>query len=438
MNELKKITILLSLVFIALTSQAVTFTAHAPSKIEEGATFQIKFVLKNSEGQGFAPPCVSWAKLIYGPAVSESFCQSWSSSGGSSSSSSVDYTMTYRATSKGEFTVGPASITVSGKVLKSNSVSIEVVSASSMPGEEEQSLLLQQGVKPTEASCGAADTNSEFYENEGFDSYEDIREEFVDEEYLFDLCMSITSFLHKKELNKFTVNELLNWHAKLMPRLIKASDRRFEESTLNNYDKVDALLSYLINKIGIDYSHAVLGYSEDMKNCLMFYRTINMSAAIIRKNKTFISELETWHSLWFVLCELYSTQNEIDVFGGSFMSDAYNVAFRSILSLRLKDLTNIYNGMNPKVNKSLSSVSTSFINTIRNAKQGDINYVSDDMRMSFVAEQNKIKSLKPKVINLVQKWLSIRKKVGVDDKCTAFLLDELKSKEGGMFIGLKK
>ncbi|MCQ2287964.1 MAG: BatD family protein [Muribaculaceae bacterium] len=138
MNIIKRTTILLAVLLVTWTAQAVSFTAHAPSKVEEGATFQIEFVLKNGEGQGFAPPSVSWAKLIYGPAVSESFSQSWSSSGGSSSSSSVGYTMTYRATSKGKFTVGPASITVGGKVLKSNSVSIEVISAGKMPSEEEQ------------------------------------------------------------------------------------------------------------------------------------------------------------------------------------------------------------------------------------------------------------------------------------------------------------
>ncbi len=145
MNKLNKILMLLVVMLSWTAVHAASFRASAPRQVPEGQSFQVEFTLQNAVGQNFTPPQLSWAKKLYGPAESQQQSMSWSSSGGSHSSSSVSYIMTYKATSKGKFTIGPATIVVDGKTLKSNPISVEVVGGrANVSAEDEEDQWMRQ------------------------------------------------------------------------------------------------------------------------------------------------------------------------------------------------------------------------------------------------------------------------------------------------------
>lgn len=127
MNAVKRISIVFFLTVMAMAAQAaVSFTAQAPHQVVEGNKFNIAFVLRNAEGQSFSPPEISWARKLYGPALSTSYSSSWVN-GKSSSSSSQEYTMIYKAEKPGKYTVGPASIVVNGNRMTTKAITVEVV-----------------------------------------------------------------------------------------------------------------------------------------------------------------------------------------------------------------------------------------------------------------------------------------------------------------------
>ena len=127
MKIVRKIQLALILCFAALAANAgVSFVVQAPSRVYEGNKFNVAFVLSNAEGSAFTPPEISWAKKLYGPALSTSYSSSWVN-GKTSSSSSQEYTMIYKAGAPGRYTIGAASVVVDGKRMTTRPISIEVV-----------------------------------------------------------------------------------------------------------------------------------------------------------------------------------------------------------------------------------------------------------------------------------------------------------------------
>jgi len=105
---------------------AASFKAVAPKQVIQGNKFNITFELENAEGTSFKSPNVGGCKLLYGPSVSHMMSSSFIN-GKSSSSSSESYTMTYRAEKAGKYTVGSATISVGGKVYKTNPFTLEIL-----------------------------------------------------------------------------------------------------------------------------------------------------------------------------------------------------------------------------------------------------------------------------------------------------------------------
>lgn len=105
---------------------AASFKAVAPRQVIQGNKFNITFELENAEGTSFKSPNVGGCKLLYGPSVSHMMSSSFIN-GKSSSSSSESYTMTYRAEKAGKYTVGSATISVGGKVYKTNPFTLEIL-----------------------------------------------------------------------------------------------------------------------------------------------------------------------------------------------------------------------------------------------------------------------------------------------------------------------
>ncbi|MGM9804291.1 MAG: BatD family protein [Muribaculaceae bacterium] len=111
--------------FVANAAE-VTFSAQGPRQVVQGNRFSVVYVLRNGEGSGFQAPDIEGAQKIYGPAMSTSYSQQWVN-GVSSSSSSVEYTMTYKAVKAGKYNVGPASVNVDGKKLTTKPFTIEIL-----------------------------------------------------------------------------------------------------------------------------------------------------------------------------------------------------------------------------------------------------------------------------------------------------------------------
>ena len=117
-------------VVVAMAATAASFSVDAPRRVEAGDVFRVAFSLQNAEGSDFTPPEVSGAKLLYGPATSHSTSVQIVN-GNMSQSSSVTYTMTYRANSGvDKVTVGGASVVVGGKRLTTKPLTITVSATS--------------------------------------------------------------------------------------------------------------------------------------------------------------------------------------------------------------------------------------------------------------------------------------------------------------------
>ena len=144
---MKKIFIVLFFACMTLAAGAagVSFTAQAPPRVEQGNKFNVTFVLSNAEGQGFKAPEIAWAHKLYGPGKSTSY-STYIVNGNKSSTSSEEYTMLYRADKPGKYTIGPASITVNGNVMKTRTLNIEVVASNGQGGGTSQQQPSRGGV----------------------------------------------------------------------------------------------------------------------------------------------------------------------------------------------------------------------------------------------------------------------------------------------------
>lgn len=108
----------------------VTFNVSAPSSVEAGGKFRVQFIVNTQNVSNFVAPDFKGFDILYGPATS-----SQSSfqvvNGRTSQSSSITYTYVLVCNSPGNHTIGSASVTVDGKVVKSKQTQINVLSVGS-------------------------------------------------------------------------------------------------------------------------------------------------------------------------------------------------------------------------------------------------------------------------------------------------------------------
>ena len=118
------------LLFTILAFQALadtTFRLSAPSTVEVGDKFRVQFTVNSQGGSHFTPPSFEGFDVIYGPSTSSQSSMQIIN-GSMTQSSSVTYTYVLLASQAGSFIVKPASITIDGKVIRSNSATIKVLS----------------------------------------------------------------------------------------------------------------------------------------------------------------------------------------------------------------------------------------------------------------------------------------------------------------------
>lgn len=108
----------------AVFAQDVTFYAQGPRQVNLGQRFYLTFTV-NQEGTGFISPEIQHFEVLSGPSL-QTNSQFQSINGKISQSVSYSYTFVLQATETGTFTIPPAIITVKGKKVSSNTITIIV------------------------------------------------------------------------------------------------------------------------------------------------------------------------------------------------------------------------------------------------------------------------------------------------------------------------
>lgn len=113
---------------VALADGDVALKVSAPSTVEAGGKFRVQFTVNTQNVSNFVSPDFKGLNVIYGPATS-SQSSFQMINGHTSQSSSTIYTFVLMADAPGTFTIGPASVLVDGKTVKSRPAQIKVLSS---------------------------------------------------------------------------------------------------------------------------------------------------------------------------------------------------------------------------------------------------------------------------------------------------------------------
>ncbi len=129
---MKKLVLFLVLISFSSSFADVSFVASVnKNPVTVGERIQVVFALNNASGSGFKGPTFKGFSALSGPSQSQS--TQWIN-GQTSSSQSFIYLI--QADNEGKFTIEPASITVNGKRLTSNSITITVQKGSAKPPQK--------------------------------------------------------------------------------------------------------------------------------------------------------------------------------------------------------------------------------------------------------------------------------------------------------------
>jgi hypothetical protein len=123
-----------------LEAQDVKFVATATkTTVIEGERFQVTYTLHNAQGTRLSPPNFKDFSVLMGPSVSQS-----TQIINGSMSQQISYSYILQANSKGTFNIGPATITVNGNPMQSNSLTIKVLEPSQAEQEQREQAKQQE------------------------------------------------------------------------------------------------------------------------------------------------------------------------------------------------------------------------------------------------------------------------------------------------------
>lgn len=111
---------------IQIMAENISLRAQAPSMVEVGEKFRIQYSINSQDLSNFSYPDFTGLQVLFGPSTSSSSSVNIIN-GHYSQSSSTTYTFTVMAEKEGTINIRPASISVNGKTIKSQSLKIRVV-----------------------------------------------------------------------------------------------------------------------------------------------------------------------------------------------------------------------------------------------------------------------------------------------------------------------
>ncbi len=133
-----------------LSAQKVKFYATTDaSKIVEGSYLSVEFTLEQTEGTNFRPPNFKGFEVVSGPSTSNS-----TSIINGRVSKKISYSYGLQPKGIGKKTIGPASISVKGKTLKTQTVNIEVVKGSNKSASADKQVFIKAELTDTSAFVG--------------------------------------------------------------------------------------------------------------------------------------------------------------------------------------------------------------------------------------------------------------------------------------------
>ncbi len=129
--------LIVGMIRLSALSQSVSFELSTKTQVEVGEQFQVVLTL-SAEGSNFSGPDFKGFDVLTGPMMSTSSSINIVN-GRMDRSFNQTYTYIIMAQKAGEFTIGPASVTVNGNRLTSNKVTVRVTAGSANPGKAEVS-----------------------------------------------------------------------------------------------------------------------------------------------------------------------------------------------------------------------------------------------------------------------------------------------------------
>lgn len=225
MKVLKKILfrrclLLFAVLSLSIDAFGISFSVDAPRQVVQGNKFNISYVLENANGSAFSAPEVAGCTLLFGPSVSQSM-SSYSVNGKMTSSSSQTYTMTYRADKHGTYKIGSATITVNGKVYKTNAFSLEILppDKSAASGRQSQSVQIYDAdTQTSDKTVGKNDvfvriilSKSQAYEQEGIMCTIKLYTKYNIQQFMPTLQPSFNGFISQEVPITSSINRMENY-----------------------------------------------------------------------------------------------------------------------------------------------------------------------------------------------------------------------------------
>ncbi len=136
MKRIFLLIILITGLFYNVSAQDASLVASGPSTVGTGQQFAVTYSI-NTNGTGFKGPSFKGFSVLSGPNQSSSSNISFAN-GRMTQSVTFQYIYYLQAGNEGTFTVTPASITVNGKTISSNSLTIKVVKGSGGSTQQNQ------------------------------------------------------------------------------------------------------------------------------------------------------------------------------------------------------------------------------------------------------------------------------------------------------------
>ena len=158
---LRKIYIIIGFLLPAFlaTAQDATLEMSAPNAVSVGDQFRLTFTL-NQRGENLQLPDLGMFDVLMGPSTSQATSIQMIN-GKTTQSQTFSYTYILRAKEEGTFNIRPGSITVDGKVIQSNPLTIQVVTG--QPSQAQS-----QGAAPDPAQPGATAPSGNISRNDLF------------------------------------------------------------------------------------------------------------------------------------------------------------------------------------------------------------------------------------------------------------------------------
>lgn len=137
-----------------------TITVDAPSTVEAGDQFRVRFTINSQDVDNFAAPDFKGFEVIYGPATSRQSSYQFVN-GKTSHTSSITYTYVLVASKPGTYTLGAASAQVGGATIKSRPMRIHVERIGS-GGSSQSATSQRQGQQRQASSVGSIGSDQLF------------------------------------------------------------------------------------------------------------------------------------------------------------------------------------------------------------------------------------------------------------------------------------